>query len=150
MLIFKCDSKEIIVPNQAAVKDIFPPGNSSCFVIKQTSKPCAKHTSVIEVKIPREFDGEYYLRDEEDSFRIIANVPAGLSMQKTLKDGKVEFVKGDRKLKITEDQFNRLVGGEFILDVCPKLSQEDRRFLVTGMTDDELKKLVESKKEEKK
>jgi hypothetical protein len=127
------------------VKDIFPAGNSSMFVIKQKENSVAKSICKAATVIPEKFDGDYYLRDEEDTFRIISNIPAGLSLPKRAQDGKIEITKINKKIVITEQQFEELMSGKSISSVCPKLSLEEKRIIATGLTTEELNKLREAK-----
>ena len=42
-----------------------------------------------------------------------------------------------RDLPVTQEQLERWRGGELIQDVCPHLSEDDREFLITGMTEED-------------
>lgn len=43
----------------------------------------------------------------------------------------------EREIDITEEQLARWTFGEYIQNVCPHLSHDDREFLMTGVTPEE-------------
>ena len=42
-----------------------------------------------------------------------------------------------RNIDITNEQLSRWTNGGFIQDICPDLSEDDREFLISGVTPDE-------------
>ena len=142
-MIFKCDSLEISIALAFTVKDIFPANNSSSFVIRQPLKAVAQNSGCrIQTNIPEKFNGDYYLRDDEDTFRIVSNVPAGLSLPRRANaDGSIELSKGQKKIVLKDKQFEALMAGGDVSQVCANMSVEDRRIIATGLTTEELNKL---------
>lgn len=47
------------------------------------------------------------------------------------------FKKHTRDINVTSEQLQRHADGEMIQDVCPHLSNEDREFLISGITPEE-------------
>lgn len=56
---------------------------------------------------------------------------------KITKVSKLTGIEHTREIAVTEEELSRIGGEEFIQDIVPHLSADDREFLMTGVTPEE-------------
>lgn len=56
---------------------------------------------------------------------------------KIIRVSKWSGIERTREIDITQEQLDRWIGGEVIQKVVPHLSDSDREFIISGMTDEE-------------